>query len=183
MIPMSEDPKVRRVPDDDDVVTGLPELDGDGGEVCEHLVVPLALDEEQTVDLDDAVASEEVAEALAEAMLDTLADIEADGWETSESDPVEADEALVEGEGERWSDRAGDAARDEVGVDELDVPEEPNGPRDDGAEGLAEGGDPELDISERDAEVTGPETYPEDGDLGLDRELTERPPLARGDED
>lgn len=127
----------------DDVLGELPELDGDASTDVNDLDGgeggPLAL-EGSILGEDENEAAD--AELLAEAIIDTLADLESESWETGEDDPVDADDELAEGEGELWSDErspeALDPAAERAAFDEAELDTDPATPEDDGEEGFGD---------------------------------------------
>lgn len=137
---------------DDDI--GLPELDGeaeDGAPIEE-----LATEGDEHVGLDDATAEE-----AAEAVIDTLADVEVEGWETSEGDVVDEDGELSGGEGESWTQGSEDDVSTPLDVDE---PVDEGSLGDAGEEGLEDDA-AELELPPRPAE-TRDEDYPDELELG-----------------
>jgi hypothetical protein len=137
---------------DDDI--GLPELDGEADEGVP--VEELAVEGDENVGLDDATAEE-----AAEAVIDTLADVEVEGWETSEGDDVDEDGELSEGEGESWTQGSEDDASTPLDVEE---PADQGGIGDAGEEGLEDDA-AELELPPRPAE-THDEDYPDELELG-----------------
>lgn len=138
---------------DDDI--GLPALDGEvAGED-----VPgddgLDVGEDERVGLDDAAA-----EDAAEAIVDPLADVEAESWETGEDDPLEDEDELAEGEGQPWTDGSEDAESIPLDVDDVDEA----GVGDAGEEGIEDDGG-ELELPPRPPE-SADEDYPDDLELG-----------------
>ena len=117
----------------DDVLRDLPELDGDASSDANDLDGgeggPIEL--EGSI-LDDA-ENDADAELLAEAIIDTLADLESESWETGEDDPVDADDELASGEGESWSD---DRGPEGAAFEETELDSDPATPEDDGEEGF-----------------------------------------------
>lgn len=157
------DPPARPAPDtdhaeagelalDDDI--GLPELDGEADDGAP--VEELAVEGDEHVGLDDATAEE-----AAEAVIDTLADVEVEGWETSERDELDEDAELSEGEGESWTHGSEDDENTPLDVEE---PADHGGIGDAGEEGLED--DPaELELPPRPTE-TQDEDYPDELELG-----------------
>jgi hypothetical protein len=137
---------------DDDI--GLPELDGEADEGVP--VAELVVEGDEDVGLDDAVAEE-----AAEAVIDTLVDIEVESWETGEGEEVAEDGELSEGEGESWTDGSEDDAETPLQVDE---PADRGGIGDAGEEGLDED-QAELELPPRPSDVQD-EDYPDELELG-----------------
>ncbi|MFN9813812.1 MAG: hypothetical protein ACK6CU_29725 [Deltaproteobacteria bacterium] len=137
---------------DDDM--DLPALDGasEEGAPVEDLVV----EGDEHVGLDDATAEE-----AAEAVIDTLSDLEVEGWETGEGDAVGEDAELAEGEDESWTQGSEDDASTPLEVDE---PADRGGVGDAGEEGLDDDA-AELELPPRPAE-SGDEDYPDELELG-----------------
>lgn len=134
----------------DDAVA-LPELDGEAG-ADDAPGEELAAVEDETVGLDDATAEE-----AAEAVIDLIADVEAESWETGEDDALDEDDELADGESESWREGSEDDTSTPL---EIDEPAGEEGLGDAGDEGL-EGDDVgELELPPRPAEAD--ESYPDD---------------------
>ena len=139
----------------DDAVS-LPDLDGEaaGESALEDEAFEPSGDE--SVGLDDANA-----EDAAEAEIDTIADLESEGWETGEHDDVESDDDLAEGESESWREGSEEDTSTPLEVEDADD-DEAGG--DAGEEGL-EDDVGELELPPRPLE-NGEEAYPGDLELG-----------------
>lgn len=119
----------------DDVISELPELDGDAGSEMHDLDGG----EGGPSELGASIAGDEDggstdAELLAEGMIDTLQDLERESWETAEDEPVEADDELALGEGESWADDR----VDESAFAEEELDRDPATPEDGGEEGFGD---------------------------------------------
>ena len=115
----------------EDAIRELPELDGEAGSEAHDLDGgeggPSELGESIAGESEDADA-----ELLAEAMIDTLQDLESESWETAEDEPVDADDELAAGEGESWSDDR----VDESAFSDEELDRDPATPEDGGEEGF-----------------------------------------------
>ncbi len=139
----------------DDAVS-LPELDGEADAEVGAPAAELGIDEDENVGLDDATAEE-----AAEAVIDVIADVEAEGWETSEDDDVDADDELETGESESWTDGSEGEASTPADLDDVD---DSGGGGDAGEEGIEDDvGELELPPRLPDA---GDEAYPDELELG-----------------
>jgi len=166
--PLPEEPKEDLAEDlafdELDDADHLPELDGelDDGASADEDVAPDDAVADETVGLDDEVAAEEAAEAI----IDTIADVEAEGWETADGDPLEADDELAEGESEDWTDGS---EEDRDAPLELEGTGEPDGIADLGEEGPDE---PEAELEELELppspRLDEVEDYADDLDVGAD---------------
>ncbi len=138
------------LPELDGAAQDLEADDGDGLEVSET---------EESVGLDDAAA-----EDAAEAIIELIADVEAEGWETAEDEPVGDDEELADGQEHGWTE---DSEEDESEPHDVDGLEEPGGAVDEGEEGIDDDGtprgEPELPPLRRDADVD--EEYPDESEI------------------
>lgn len=165
---MSLAPRPNAPPSHDDDAVELPELDGEAdagvGILDDSEATVLVGDDDSPVDLDDEIAAEEAAEAW----IEPLADVEADGWETGELDPVEADDELEDGEAEAWTE--GSEEDDATTPVDLDVDEavEHEG-EDEGDEGIDDERVEDLELppmpgsGDRDDD----DAYAEDLDVGV----------------
>jgi hypothetical protein len=156
----------------DDDLGDLPELDG---ELADDDVAGTVEVEDggaggvdETVGLDDEIAAEEAAEA----MIEPLADLESEGWETGEEEPVEADDELAEGEVGSWTEGSEHDEDAPIELDEELAPEEAGDPGEEGLEDDGRGEELELPPAPPADER---EEYPDDLELGL-----ELPPRRAG---
>lgn len=150
-------------PKEDDAVD-LPELDGEAGEAGADLFGDDAAqglgDDDAVTGLEDEIAAEEAAEAW----IEPLADVESEGWETGEDDPLDADPELAVGEAEPWTEGSDEDREEPI---ELDVTDLGRDARDDGEEGLDDERVEELELPPT-PPTSGPEEegYADDLDVG-----------------
>lgn len=129
----------------DDAIAELPELDGEAGSEAHDLDGGEGGPSEVVDALQDDANEEADAELVAEAMIDTLQDIETSSWETAEDEPVDADEELSEGEGESWADDR----VDESAFSEEELDRDPATPEDGGEEGFDDDVLSDIDLPTR----------------------------------
>jgi hypothetical protein len=160
---------------DDDAID-LPSLDGEAGEAASDLFADEAAralvgDDDSPAGLEDEIAAEEAAEAW----IEPLADVESEGWETGEADPLDADPELEAGEAEAWTEGSDEDASAPI---ELEVSETERAERDEGGEGPDDERVEDLALPPtRDADREDDEGYADDLDVGVT--LPER----RGEDD
>lgn len=153
----------------EDQALRLPSLDSENEEETNAGLDAWGPDlDEAAVDLDEAAVDldDSLAEEAAEAVVDVIADVETHAWETSEGDPIEADEDLEPNEDSGWTQ--GSDRDDEPAVDLEAPPESEDGLDDDGREGPDDEHLHDLELPPL-REGPAEEEYPDETELGRAR--------------